>query len=298
MDYFAALTAFVEAAQLGNFSRAADRLAIKASTISRYVRDLEGDLGIALFNRSTRSLRLTEGGRTFLEHAQTVLRELEHARSAAAALNQHPRGHLQLIAPSAFARRHVIPVLGAFAEHHPEVHVHLTCEDAEVGLIDVGADLAIRSGHLPDSSLKARKIIDEHWVLCAAPGLFAERAPPDHPREIACFPFIAGNLADHELHWRQGAQRLTTRMTASSWISDIEGRLIAAEAGQGLALLPTWLAGDALARGALVGCLPRWQCSAGGEATALWFLYPPKRIVSSKVRSFIDFMLEHICTPA
>ncbi|MEF9674174.1 LysR family transcriptional regulator [Pseudomonas sp. PCH446] len=92
MDYFAALTAFVEAAQANNFSRAAEKLSIKASTVSRYIKDLEQDLGIALFNRSTRTLRLTEGGETFLHHALRVLAELDQARAATSALNQQPRG--------------------------------------------------------------------------------------------------------------------------------------------------------------------------------------------------------------
>ena len=99
MDYFAALSAFVEAAQANNFSRAAEKLSIKASTVSRYIKDLEQDLGIALFNRSTRTLRLTEGGETFLHHALRVLDALDHAKQATSSLNQHPRGLLKLNLP-------------------------------------------------------------------------------------------------------------------------------------------------------------------------------------------------------
>ena len=111
MDYFAALNAFVEAAHANNFSRAAEKLSIKASTVSRYIKDLEHDLGIALFNRSTRTLRWTEGGETFLHHAVRVLDELEQAKHATASLNQHPRGLLKLNLPPAFARHHVLPLL-------------------------------------------------------------------------------------------------------------------------------------------------------------------------------------------
>ena len=119
MDYFAALNAFVEAAHANNFSRAAEKLSIKASTVSRYIKDLEHDLGIALFNRSTRTLRLTEGGETFLHHAVRVLDELEQAKHATASLNQHPRGLLKLNLPPAFARHHVLPLLGEFMAQHP-----------------------------------------------------------------------------------------------------------------------------------------------------------------------------------
>ncbi len=185
MDYFSALNAFVEAARQSNFSRAAERLEVKASTISRYVRDLETDLGIALFNRSTRALRLTEGGRTFLVHAQRVLDELEVARAAASSLNDEPRGVLQLNAPPAFARHHIVPALSEFRARFPQIQVDLTCEESQVNLIDAGADLAIRLGCLPDSSLKARKIADEQWVLCAAPSLWHEPSGPEHPEALA-----------------------------------------------------------------------------------------------------------------
>ena len=173
MDYFAALNAFVEAAHANNFSRAAEKLSIKASTVSRYIKDLEQDLGIALFNRSTRTLHLTEGGETFLLHARRVLDELDQARQATSSLNQRPRGVLKLTVPPAFARHHIVPLLGAFAARYPEVHLELTLDEHPVNLISTGVDLALRIGTLPDSTLKARKLVvsplDEQlaieWVM-------------------------------------------------------------------------------------------------------------------------------------
>ncbi|MFK3774009.1 LysR family transcriptional regulator [Pseudomonas sp. NPDC089406] len=292
MDYFNALNAFVEAARFNNFSRAAEELEVKASTVSRYISDLEADLGIALFNRSTRSLKLTEGGRTFLTHARRVLEELEIARAAASSLNDAPRGVLQLNVPPAFARHHIVPALGQFREQFPQIQVDLTCDDSQVNLIDAGADLAIRIGSLPDSSLKARKIADEQWVLCAAASCDSGNVPL-HPRDLKNVGFICGK-AQLNLNWRLGDDALTQSQVVSLRINDLEAQLIAVVEGLGVALLPTWLAHAPLCRGELVRWLPEWECQPDGGRSSLWFIYPPKRIVSSKVRSFIDFMVGRI----
>ncbi|WP_416425335.1 LysR substrate-binding domain-containing protein [Pseudomonas sp. App30] len=290
MDYFAALTAFVEAAEGNNFSRAAERLNIKASTVSRYIKELEHDLGIALFNRSTRTLHLTEGGQTFLHHARRVLAELDQARAATSALNQQPRGLLKVSVPPAFSRHHVLPWLGDFLQRYPDIRVELVLDEARVNLIDAGMDLAIRIGTLPDSGLKARRIADQQWVLCAAKG-FA--APPTAPAALGDFPAILGSR--DEVLLRKGDQHATVTLQGALRLNDLDARRLAAEQGLGVALLPLWLAADGLRSGTLQRWLPDWQV-ADAEA-ALWFVYPPKRIVSSKVRSFIDFMLERIGTP-
>lgn len=297
MDHFAVLTAFVEAARLNNFSRAAERLGMKASTVSRYVKDLEADLGIALFNRSTRALKLTEGGQTFLHHAVKVLEALDEARSAATSLNQQPRGVLQLNAPPAFTRHHIVPALDDFRALCPEVQVHISCQEAQVNLIDAGVDLALRIGSLADSTLKARKIAEVHWVLCAAPGYLRQAGAVAHPVQVQGLRLIAGKADPLALHWTHPTQSLIEHYAPTLVITDIEARLIAAQAGSGVALLPTWLVGQALSEGTLQPLLADWQCAPATAPAALWFVYPPKRIVSSKVRSFIDFMVARIGSP-
>lgn len=297
MDYFAVLTAFVEAARLNNFSRAADRLGMKASTVSRYVKDLEADLGIALFNRSTRSLNLTEGGQTFLLHAVKVLQALEEARFAAASLNHQPRGVLQLNAPPAFTRHHIVPALEDFRGLCPEVQVQISCDERQVNLIDAGVDLAVRIGSLADSTLKARKIAEVQWVLCASPEHVQRMGNVDHPEQLQGHRFIAGKADPLPLLWTGPQASISEHYLPGVVINDIEARLIAAICGAGIALLPTWLVGPALRAGSVVRVLGDWQCAPASEPAALWFVYPPKRIVSSKVRSFIDFMVARIGAP-
>lgn len=294
MDYFTALTAFVEAAEGNNFSRAAERLGIKASTVSRYVKDLEQDLGIALFNRSTRTLHLTEGGQTFLLHARRVLDELEQAKAATSALNQQPRGVLKLNVPPAFARHHILPVLNTFLARYPQIKLELVLEEAQVNLIHAGVDLAIRIGALADSTLKARKICAGKYLLVASPAFAAQHPAPSTPTDLDSLPAILGRHAADHFAFACADEVLPLVHGDSIRISDLDAQLIAARQGLGFALLPDWLVAKSIETGELRVWLPHWTIRGAEQAFAVWFVYPPKRIVSSKVRCFIDFIVEQL----
>lgn len=296
MDYFAALTAFVEAAEGNNFSRAAERLGIKASTVSRYVKDLEIELGIALFNRSTRMLHLTEGGQTFLVHARQALDELAQGKAAASALNQHPRGVLRLNLPPAFARHHILPALEDFLSRFPDIKIELALDDSQVDLINSGTDLAIRIGSLPDSTLKARKIADEIHIVVAGT-TFAQKHPtPRCPADLERVPAILGTDVRKTLTFERSDEAVPLSRLASVKVNDLDAQLIAARQGLGYAVLPDWLVAAHLQSGELVRWLGSWQAHPPVEKSAVWFIYPPKRIVSAKVRSFIDFMIARFGT--
>lgn len=291
MDYFAALTAFVEAAEGNNFSRAAERLGIKASTVSRYVKDLEQDLGIALFNRSTRTLHLTEGGQTFLLHARRVLDELEQAKAATSALNQQPRGVLKLNLPPAFARHHILPVLSVFLARYPQIKLELVLDNAQVNLIHSGVDLAIRIGALPDSTLKARKICAGRYLLVASPAFSVQYPAPATPADLSGLPAILGT---HDVAFEAGGEVLPLVYGDCIRVNDLDAQLLAACQGLGFALLPDWLVSKSIEAGELRVWLPHWHILGAEQAFAVWFVYPPKRIVSSKVRCFIDFIVEQL----
>lgn len=294
MDYFTALTAFVEAAEGNNFSRAAERLGIKASTVSRYVKDLEQDLGIALFNRSTRTLHLTEGGQTFLLHARRVLDELEQAKAATSALNQQPRGVLKLNMPPAFARHHILPVLNTFLARYPQIKLELMLEEAQVNLIHAGVDLTIRIGALADSTLKARKICAGKYLLVASPAFAAQHPAPSTPTDLDSLPAILGRHAADHFAFACADEVLPLVHGDCIRISDLDAQLIAARQGLGFALLPDWLVAKSIKTGELRVWLPHWTIRGAEQAFAVWFVYPPKRIVSSKVRCFIDFIVEQL----
>jgi DNA-binding transcriptional LysR family regulator len=304
MDYFAAVRAFIQAAELRSFSKAANELAVKTSTISRYVTDLEADLGIALFNRSTRGLVLTEGGRVFREHALLALQALDDAREVTSSLNKTPQGLLRITIPSAFGRRHVVPHLPAFMQRHPNIDIDLVVSDATLNLIDASIDLAIRIGALPDSSLMAKRLAPHRRIVCGSPDYFDRSGVPAVPGDLASHESLRLPLSpdDKWAFTRVGSKQATLEQT----IVELKGRfrgddsesvLELALAGCGIAYLPTWLVGTALREGRLVHVLSEWEARTGRGEPAIWAVYPPKKIVSSKVRAFLDFYTEVLGEP-
>jgi DNA-binding transcriptional LysR family regulator len=299
MDYFSAVRAFVRAAELQSFSKAAREMTVKTSTISRYVSDLEKDLGIALFNRSTRGLVLTEGGRVFRERAFLALEALDDARQATSSLNSTPQGLLRVTMPSAFGRRHIVPHLPAFMTRYPDIDLDLVLTGETLNLIDAGIDLAIRAGVLSDSSLMARRLAPHRRIVCGSPEYFERNGMPAVPSDLAVHETLRVALppSDKWFLTRNGKSKTAAEQTLVELKgrlrgNDSEALLDLALSGCGIALLPTWLVGKALRDGRLIRALPEWEARTGKGEPAIWAVYPPKKIVSSKVRSFVDYFAE------
>ncbi|MGU7776105.1 LysR family transcriptional regulator [Burkholderia sp. MR1-5-21] len=304
MDYFAAIRAFLHAADLGSFSQAAERIDVKTSTVSRYITELERDLGIALFNRSTRGLVLTEGGRVFRERALAAVQTLDDAREAAASLNASPKGLLRVTVPASFGRRHVVRHLPAFLARYPEIDVDVVVTDDVLNVIDAGIDVAIRIGVLHDSQLMARQLAVHCRVVVASPAYVEQHGSPATPDDLAQHATLRFSLASddkwyfvrrnthgtHDLHGTPGAPiESAVRLHGRVRIDDTDALLDLAIAGQGIALLPTWAVADAIRDGRLLHLLPDWAVQPSRTAPAIWAVYAPKKTVSSKVRAFIDF---------
>ena len=303
MDYFAAMRAFVRTVDLGSFSKAAAETGLKVSTVSRYVTGLEADLGAALLNRSTRSLHLTEAGRTFYERAEQVLLGLADAREATRSLNARPQGLLRIALPGTFGRRHVMPHMKAFLDAHPDIRLDAVLTDATVDLIEIGIDVAVRIGALVDSTLVAKRLAPHALVLAASPSYLARHPAPLEPGDLArhqCLLSAAHPLdvwhvrahADPDLHPSQ------VMISGKLRTNDLDVLRDAALDGVGVALLPTWLCHDDLRTGTLVRLLTGWDwLQSPGPECAIWGIYPPKKIVSPKVRSFLTFLASRFGRP-
>jgi len=308
MDYFAAVRAFVRAAELQSFSKTANELAVKTSTVSRYISELEKDLGIALFNRSTRGLVLTEGGRLFREHAIVALRALDDAREVTSSLNRTPQGVLRVTIPPAFGRLHIVPHLPAFMAHYPDIDLDIVSTDETLNMIDAGVDVAIRTGVMPDSSLMARRLAPHRRIVCGSPAYLERRGTPRIPDDLSAHDTLRLSLMPDD-KWsftRASADLPAAREEREPLVIELHGRLRAddaeavlalAVAGCGVALLPSWLAAADLRAGHLQQVLPEWEVRAGRAEPAVWAAYPPKKIVSSKVRAFVDFYAQAFGEP-
>jgi DNA-binding transcriptional LysR family regulator len=290
MDKLASLRAFVKVVEHGSFSEAARALRLSRSAVSKHVIDLEQDLGVALLNRTTRSAAPTENGRAYYERAVAVLADLEEADLAVARLQTEPRGLLRINAPMSFGTLQLGPTLVAFMEQYPELQIQLTLSDAQIDAVQEGFDVTLRIAELTSSSLIARRLLAVPRVFCASPSYIDRRGAPLHPKELRdhdCLTY--GFLAT-------GQQWKLTGPDGEHWLS-VPWKLCANNAqvleqaavkGRGIALLPTFIAGAALDAGELVPILEAYHA----PDIALYAIYPPTRHLSSKVRLFIDFLVE------
>jgi DNA-binding transcriptional LysR family regulator len=178
MDRLGNLEAFVEAAELSSFTRAAERLRLSPSALSRRVAQLEEEIGVRLFHRTTRTVRLSEEGRAFFERSRGALRELREAQEDTARLRDRPAGLLRVEAPSILARHVVVPGLARFASRYPDVRVELTLRDHPGDLVAEGIDLALRLGALEDSTLVARRLGRTRMRVCGAPAYLEAKGRP------------------------------------------------------------------------------------------------------------------------
>src|SRR5271169_4534331 len=185
MDRIGAMQAFVAVADLQDFAPAARKLGLSPSGVTRLIAALEDHLGARLLQRTTRSVAVTDAGARYLERARRILANVEEAEGAAEGERLLPRGRLAVSAPVGFGRLHVSPVMSEYLKRHPEVSGDLRLSDLMINLVDEGVDLAVRIGHLPDSSLAARHVGEMRRIVVASPGYLKAHGEPRTPEAIA-----------------------------------------------------------------------------------------------------------------
>jgi len=290
MDKFEDLQAFVAVVEAGSFTAAAERLDIAKSAVSRRVSALEERLGVQLLRRTTRTLNLTDTGRSFYEHSARILADLDEAESAAQQEHGELSGTLRVALPMSFGVRHMCKPIAAFSRRHPKIRFDLDFNDRRIDLIEEGVDLAVRIGHLRDSSLIARKLFNVRTVVCASRHYLAVHGEPESPHELRDHDcLVYSNLPDPDVwRWRddQGRQQsveLTPVMHASS------GDFLANAAAHGLGIViqPTFIAAEAIRLGTLVPILTAFEW----PVSPAFAVYPPTRHPSYRLRAFIDFLV-------
>ncbi|RCX31195.1 LysR family transcriptional regulator [Thioalbus denitrificans] len=290
MDLLYAMGCFVATVDSGSFSAAARRLDMAPSSVARQVDQLESRLGVRLLVRSTRRLRLTEAGERYVERARRILGEVDEAGQLVSGLQDEPRGTLRLDVVSPFGRRYVAPMLAAYHRRCPGVRVVLSLSDRLVDLHAEQVDLAIRVGVLEDSRLVARRIAPSRLWACASPAYLQERGRPRSPAELAGHDCLGYGDLPGPVNWRVGGERLVLDGPLLS--NDVESLLGAARGGLGLVNLPDWVVAEDVQAGRLEVLFEGEE-----EGAALYALYPERRFLPAKVRSFIDFLVELIGDP-
>lgn len=293
MDRLTEMEAFVQVVDNGGFTDAARKMNLSKSAVSKHVSALEARLGARLLNRTTRRVSPTELGLAYYDRARSVLAEAGEADSMVTAMQATPKGSLRVSAPVTFGVRPLATMVAGFLAACPEVDVNLVLDDRFVEVVAEGYDLAIRIGTLADSSLKARKLAETRTLIAAAPAYLAEAGTPrtiddlnDH-RLLHYSQQSAGNF--WRLRTASGEER-QVRVGGRLTVNNGEALMRAAEAGIGIAQIPSFMIGDAIERGRLVEVL----ANRTPDILGIYALYPQGRFPQPKLRAFIDYLAEQL----
>lgn len=299
------LQAFARVVDARGFSGAARLLGTTKSAVSKQVVRLEDQLGTRLLHRTTRSVSPTAEGRAVYEHALRLLDESLAMETELAGRRDEPRGVLRLSVSTAFGNLQFTALMAEFCARYPQIDVVLGLNDRYVDLAEEGFDVVLRLTHKPSDGLVARRLAPIRFVLCAAPAYLAAQGVPQTVADIAGHRCLRFGYLQSPDRWRlrhaelgeaevetRGTLRFESGLTANS----SESLRVAALAGMGLAVLPTYAIGPDLRAGRLVAVLPGWQPIGGlADADTLYAVYLPGRAPrhpAPKVRALIDFMLE------
>lgn len=281
---------FAHVIKAKSFSAAATQLGVSKSHVSKAVARLEAALGVRLLQRSTRRLSLTEVGSAYLEHCERILEEMALADDTINRLHREPRGTLRISTSVAFGTLHVAPALPGFMAQYPELKVDMTISDRLVDLVEEGYDLALRIVAEPSHNLVARRIAPIRRKICASPAYLARHGAPQRPEDLATH-----NCLDYTYQSAQGVWHLqgpageqAVAVSGSLRMNDDEALSHAVLGGLGLAMLPTFIAGEALQNGQLVEVLPGYL----PVDRFLYAVYLPDRHLPLKVRAFVDYLLD------
>lgn len=295
MDTIDGMRTFVAVVSEGSFSRAAERLELSPQLVSKYVSQLEARLGVRLMNRSTRRLSLTEAGRAYVDRCRQILADLADMESAVGDMSAKARGELRINAPMSFGVTHLSPAIAAYQQQQPDVTVDLSLNDRVVDVVSEGYDIGIRIAQLEPSTLVARKLAPVHLAVCASPDYLTRAGVPQTPEDLSmheCLRYAYWAEQDQWLFSRDGETQ-KIRVKGSFSANNGDALRLAALAGRGLVLQPTFIVADDLRAGRLQQVLGDYALRELG----LYAVYAHRQYLSAKVRTFIDFLVDYFGSP-
>jgi DNA-binding transcriptional LysR family regulator len=292
MDRIDAMQAFVAVADLQGFAPAARRLGMSPSGLTRLIAALEERLGARLLQRTTRSVTLTDVGARYLERARRILADVEEAERAAEGERTRPGGRLVVSAPLGFGRLHVSPVVSAYLMRYPDVSADLRLSDRMVNLVEDGVDLAVRIGHLPDSTLVTRQVGEMRRIVVASKDYLRSRGEPKTPQEIAAHDIIQFGAMTAGPDWRfvEDGHEIRIAVTPRFSSNSADAAIHYAEQGGGLTRVMAYQAAESLKAKRLQIVLKKFEL----PAMPIHIVYPTSRLLSAKVRTFIDLVAETV----
>ncbi|WP_332775413.1 LysR family transcriptional regulator [Polaromonas sp.] len=289
MDRLQAMHMFVRVVETGSFSKAAKEFATTQPTVTKQVAATEARLKVRLLNRNTRGVSLTESGALYYEKCKSIVREVEEADNIVQLRQTQAQGLLRIGTSVAFGRRVIVPLALDFMAKHPQVQVDLSFEDRYTDLVAQGIDVAVRMGKLADSTLGARFLGMNPWVLVASPKYLKKQGTPKRPAELSSHNALIYSSVQGDDVWRLFTPKgdpVTVPVTGRLRSNNLSAVLAAARGGLGIAALPRYVAEDSLVSGHIVEVL-RDHALPEQEIHAV---FPSPKLVPGKVQAFIAFL--------
>ncbi|OZG75206.1 LysR family transcriptional regulator [Hahella sp. CCB-MM4] len=292
MEHFSAIPVFVAVIESGSFSSAGKRLGITKSAVSKRISQLEEGLGVRLLHRTTRRLSLTEAGEQYYDYAQRALGLAREGEDAITRLQGRPQGTLRINVPMVFGRLHIAPVVPQFLLENPDIKLDMIMEDRMVDLVDGGFDMAIRIGHMPDSSLVQRRLAPCRSVLCASPGYVARHGSPMTPQDLANHNCMTYSYFRGGSEWTfKGPEGpIKIKPSGNYQVNNSEAIRNGLLAGLGICQMPTFIVGPDLVSGTLIPLLEAYPL----PLHAIYAVFPQRRFLPAKVKVFIDFLQQQL----
>lgn len=294
MDLFAAMKMYIAVVDGGSFAAAAAKLDISRAMASKQIQKLEEHLGTRLLNRTTRRLSLTETGREFHERSLQIVGDVEEAEQIAGQMTRMPQGVLRVTIPLSFGQHRLAAVIGDYSQAYPQVRLDISLSDRKVDLVEEGLDLAIRIGAMAQSDLIARKIGSVRSLVCVAPAYLARHGSPGTPAELSQHACLGYTLSTSNAEWRlepaDGGAAVTVAIAGPIRADNGDILRLAALRGAGILFQPHFIVAADLAAGRLQRVLPEWQSGELG----IYAVYPSRKHLSAKVRTFVDFLLARL----
>lgn len=295
MDTITGMRTFVAVAAERSFTGGARRQAISTKLASKYVRQLEERLGAQLFNRTTRSVSLTDVGRAYYDRCLGLLDQFDEVEAAVQDRHGRPSGPIRMTAPTGMGERDLTRALALFLQRHPAIKVDLHLTNRLVSLVEEGFDLGIRIGSLDDSTMVARKLAPMRVVFCAAPAYLERAGRPGHPAALATHACIIDTNFRTVPHWpyRDGGRRELVRVDGPLRVNTPRATRAMAEAGLGIALCPHYIVRGAVAAGRLELLFEEFEAFEFG----VYAFYPHNRHLTGRVRALVDFLAAYFREP-
>ena len=291
MNILSYLETFSAVVDKGSFTAAADALGISKPVVSKQVSLLEQHLGVQLLHRTTRRLHLTHAGEIFASYAHRIMSEVREAEQSVQPLQHEPQGRLRISAPESLAMSLLPEVLLSFQQQFPKIELDIRISGRMVDLVEEGIDVALRVGKLEDSSLMARRLIPCGFHACASPEYLKKHGKPKLPSELETHNCLIYSQSPHPDNWlfRDDQGKSISIKVNGNLRSDTGNILMnAALNGNGIFIGPTFMIASALEEGRLETVLDQYT----PVTTGLYVVYPYSKLVSTKVRAFVDFIAE------